>query len=203
MSRTYHDVRLLGVLCDQEFDPKSSLNPNAMLTLEYMGREIELPCCLPSDYLHVMNDQLNLIGFAQAIGDGEFHYWFRPYLDQSLRRRYELDNNDRIGWTNDTRPEGWTAPRVVIPGVKGQFVEDNICIMHLPVPPEFLDLCDYHDIRPWDMLRRFMADLCNLDSPQEKPRADGLCCSGSDEHMLARDYFERSQGVDLDDYDWP
>jgi hypothetical protein len=50
---------------------------------------------------------------------------FAAYLDQSLRRRPELDGLGRIGWANARRPGGWTAPRGLLPGINGAFVDDE------------------------------------------------------------------------------
>lgn len=41
---------------------------------------------------------------------------FVPYPDQTLRRRPELDDGDQLGWMSQARPDGFTAPRGIVPG---------------------------------------------------------------------------------------
>ena len=65
-------------------------------------------------------------------------YRFQPYMDQSLRRAFELDvfehvapvgspryNAERIGWRNAACIDGFLAPAGIIPGENGRFIEDT------------------------------------------------------------------------------
>lgn len=54
-------------------------------------------------------------------------------------------------------------------------------------PPELNQLCDANGITPEELVRQFIADLCDIYSSDE----DGFNTSGSDERDLAKQYFER------------
>ncbi|HBG05251.1 MAG: hypothetical protein A2075_20950 [Geobacteraceae bacterium GWC2_58_44] len=57
-------------------------------------------------------------------------------------------------------------------------------VVTLELPDEFLDLCDMVQIDPAEVLRGFVADLCDL-------RSGEYHTNGSDERYLAEQYFER------------
>lgn len=59
------------------------------------------------------------------------------------------------------------------------------------LPDEFLELCAQDNVTPEDVLHGFIADLCELMNFTNAPRADGLSSNGSDERMLANQYYER------------
>ena len=61
----------------------------------------------------------------------------------------------------------------------------------LSLPPEFIELCDRDETLPEIVLRGFIADLCGLMNWSNNPRSDGYTCNGSDERMMARDYYNR------------
>ena len=61
----------------------------------------------------------------------------------------------------------------------------------LELPPEFLELCEADRTEPETVLRGFIADLCEIRNYASAPREDGYCSNGSDERMLARQYYER------------
>lgn len=61
----------------------------------------------------------------------------------------------------------------------------------LNLPEEFIELCKEDGVEPERVLRGFIADLCQLTSWQSNPRTDGYCDNGSDERMMARQYYER------------
>lgn len=159
------------------------------LVLDYFGRKLELSTFLPiSDW---MKSKVGKVGVVQFEPNGEC-WRFSDYLDQSMRRAFELDGTDRIGWINDANPAGWTAPRCVIPGENGQFVEDETSPVTIDVPLEFYDLCNRHEVTPETVLRGFVADVCDLVSYVRAPRADGYSSNGSDERSMAADYFDRA-----------
>jgi len=59
------------------------------------------------------------------------------------------------------------------------------------LPPEFLALCKEDGIKPSTVLRGFIADLCAIQNWASNPRADHYSSNGSDERMMARQYYER------------
>lgn len=63
--------------------------------------------------------------------------------------------------------------------------------VELDLPEEFLALCQRDGVEPERFLRGFIADLCNLTNLQSSPRTDGYNSNGSDERMIAKDYYYR------------
>jgi hypothetical protein len=61
----------------------------------------------------------------------------------------------------------------------------------LELPPEFVALCEADEVAPETVLRGFIADLCAIGAHDGEPRTDGYRSNGSDERMLARQYYER------------
>ncbi len=61
----------------------------------------------------------------------------------------------------------------------------------IELPDEFIALCKQDQIKPENVLRGFIADLCQIQSWASSPRKDGYCSNGSDERSLAREYYER------------
>ena len=61
----------------------------------------------------------------------------------------------------------------------------------IELPQEFIELCEEDQIEPELVLRGFIADLCEIINWAEDPREDGYSSNGSDERMMARDYYER------------
>ncbi|HCF9833292.1 TPA: hypothetical protein NI803_004583 [Pseudomonas aeruginosa] len=139
-------------------------------------------------------------------------YRFEAYIDQSLRRSFELDifehvepvgsprfNAERIGWRNEACPDGFLAPAGIIPGENGRFIEDSTEALELDVPAEFVSLCAEFKRTPEDVLRGFIADAASLMNYVREPRADGYSSNGSDERRLAYEYIERAYGMWRDD----
>jgi hypothetical protein len=62
----------------------------------------------------------------------------------------------------------------------------------LTLPAEFIELCEADNVTPEMVLRGFIADLCEIVSWADHPRADGYCSNGSDERLYAREYYERA-----------
>jgi hypothetical protein len=56
--------------------------------------------------------------------------------------------------------------------------------VRLVLPPEFVSMCKSHGVEPDQVLRGFIADLCEL-------RTAGYNTGGSDERMKAQDYYDR------------
>jgi len=61
----------------------------------------------------------------------------------------------------------------------------------IDLPEEFIALCEADDTDPETVLRGFIGDLCGIINWANDPRADGYNSHGSDERMMARDYYER------------
>ena len=61
----------------------------------------------------------------------------------------------------------------------------------LELPPEFIELCAADGVTPQTVLRGFIADLAGIMNWAANPRTDGYSSNGSDERMMARDYYER------------
>jgi hypothetical protein len=111
-----------------------------------------------------------------------------------LRRFPELDSYLWLGWTNATDPEGWVAPRSIVPGEDGAFVADECTVLKIDIPPEFLDLACRYDTDPEKLLRLFIADACGLESSATLPRGDLYSSKGSDEREMAQLYLSRAWG---------
>jgi hypothetical protein len=61
----------------------------------------------------------------------------------------------------------------------------------LDLPPEFIALCKADNVPPEVVLRGFIADLAEITSWADAPRADGYSNNGSDERCMAMEYYER------------
>jgi hypothetical protein len=158
------------------------------LIVEHQGDTLDLPTFPNSkDCLSVLIGKTGIVQFVP-----ESDYWrFVAYQDQSLRRVYELDHSDRIGWKNDSKGDRWTAPVCIVPGEYGAFIEDDTEEVTIAVPPEFFDLCDRLNATPEQVLRAFVADAAEIINYVANPRADGYSSNGRDERRLADDYLNR------------
>lgn len=117
---------------------------------------------------------------------------FIPYADQRLRRSPQQDVSRLFCWHIDDRE--LLVKEHVLPGVDGVAIEDETETIELDVPPELIELCDACGVRPEVLLRGFIADLCGLQNLRDRPREDGYDSNGSDERMLAQDWFDRAHG---------
>jgi len=185
------------------------------LVFEYQGQEKRQPTF--SGTTEYLAQHIGKFGVVMRTDwetqDRDFpEYRFQAYIDQSLRRAFELDmidhivpigspnyNTERIGWRNDLCPDGFLAPAGIIPGEHGRFVEDETVGLTIDVPPEFTKLCSEFKATPMQVLRGFIADSAALHSYASEPRADGYSSKGSDERMMAYDYIERAYGMWRDD----
>lgn len=128
---------------------------------------------------------------------------FTSYLDQSLRRAPQYDSaaaNPSLklttGWVCDAKPGGFRAPQGIIPGEGGRFISDETVPVTVRVPQELLRLCSrVQGMCPERLIEGFLADLLGLQSALACPRADGFCSNGSDERMLAQQWFDRTYGM--------
>ncbi|WP_027793194.1 hypothetical protein [Paraburkholderia acidipaludis] len=203
----YFDARLIEVSAVGE------------IVVEYQGGTVRLPGYPRSDGMidTWITEEIGKIGVATFAPETEHSpafYRFEPYANQTMRRAYELDmfarpeppgigfdgyNVESIGWRNDVLPEGFLAPRGIVPGANG-FISDETINITIGIPPEFCDLCAEVKRSPEDVLRGFIADAAGLNNYINCPRADGFGSNGSDERMMARDYFERAHGMWRDRY---
>jgi len=145
---------------------------------------------------------------TDTTGDAPMFRW-TAYLDQTLRRAFELDtfegpdpddetlrrNLARIGWRNQLTPGGFLAPTGIIPGKNGDFIDDETGVIMVDVPPEFHALCWEFKRTAEEILRGFMADAAGLMNYVSEPRADRLSSNGSDERGLAYGYLDRAYGM--------
>lgn len=175
------------------YDATLATEQDGLLGLDYNGRRLELPG-FPGP---VFAGRVGQVGVASWAFEGKC-YRFEAYLDQSLRRLPELDHGDRIGWTNATKPHGWTAPRDILPGVNGAFLENETEAVSIDIPPEFWNLADHYGQDPVSILRGFIADACGLKNAVGNPRCDHYSSNGSDERRLAGDYLDRAYGMFVD-----
>lgn len=186
MSSEEHPINTAAVYLDARLEAVSDAG---MLRFAFNGRSIVRPARAGVE--KYLRDKIGAVGVVDYVR--ELGAWrFIAYLDQSLRRMPELDDGDRTGWSNDTKPEGWTAPRSIIPGDLGKFVEDETESVPVRVPTEFFDLCESFGVEPERLLGGFIADVCGIQNLVNCPRADHMDSHGSDERMLAQDYLERT-----------
>ncbi len=61
----------------------------------------------------------------------------------------------------------------------------------LHLPGEFIEVCEEDGVEPETVLRGFIADLAEIMNWARDPREDGYSSNGSDERMMARQYYER------------
>lgn len=200
-STLYYDARLKGL----------RTTPNGQrLLIDYQGRELLLAAdaghlqqC--EKYLALPENRHGLIGLARLVrrknaghSRSKPLYRFDAYCDQSLRRAFDLDdyepighghNLNCIGWRNDTHPDGFLAPRGIIPGKAGRFVSDNTEAYTVCIPIEFAELAARMKTDPVSLLQGFMADVCQLQHSPELPRADQLASRGTEAVRKARDYL--------------
>lgn len=134
-------------------------------------------------------------------------YYFRDYLDQSLRRVPELDDlrgtrfaNGKVpatvGWWCESKPTGFLAPAGLIPGENGLFIPDETMAVTVRVPPEFVRECRGVQRSPEEVLHGFIGDLAGISNYVSAPRADQFSSNGSDERMYAEQWLDRAYGMD-------
>jgi len=61
----------------------------------------------------------------------------------------------------------------------------------IQLPEEFIALCKRDDVTPELVLKGFIADLTGIMNWANNPREDGYSSNGSDERMMAREYYRR------------
>lgn len=187
--RRIHNVEVVGVSAD----------PTRIL-IRVDGAEADVPANGHASHLQSQVGKFGSIA-GQRDPDGySYSYVFYPYFDQTLRRAPELDTQPtdgrgvEWGWTCSAQPDGMLAPLGFVPGMDGQWIRDETRAEEIPIPPEFIRICEEIGTDPVDVLRGFIADLCGLQNDAARPRADGFSSNGSDEREMADTYFERAYG---------
>lgn len=61
----------------------------------------------------------------------------------------------------------------------------------LPLPAEFIALCEGDGVTPETVLRGFIADVAGIMNWARDPRSDGYSSNGSDEREMAFAYYQR------------
>jgi hypothetical protein len=117
---------------------------------------------------------------------------FREYPDQRLHRRPDLDALGQWCWMLDGLEDQFWCKSHLIPGPGGAFIKDQTRPIEVMVPPELEDLCRERGLSEENVLRGFIADLCDLMNYVACPREDGYSSNGGDERMLARQWFDRA-----------
>ncbi|MGV8919322.1 MAG: hypothetical protein ACOH2R_16225 [Pseudomonas sp.] len=148
------------------------------------------------------------IGHALCINRDLETFVFRPYVDQSLRRKPELDRSTKptaqkirlsvygteVGWMNSRHPKGFRAPLEVTPGLDGEFEPIQCQLLRLDVPREFISFCRQFESTPEALLKGFIADTLQLQSCKEKPRADLYQLHASYAFDAVWAYLDRAYG---------
>ena len=199
----YYDARLKSVNLTASGD---------RFVIDYQGRELVLPAdsANAAHYDRQLKENgqegKSLIGLVSQIrkknGNGSRArglYRFDAYPDQTLRRAFELDDFDyidenhninTIGWRNQSNPAGFLAARGIIPGREGRFISDSTEPYSVSIPFEFVEIAARLKQTPVSLLKNFMADVCQLRSSHELPRADGLNSKGPEAEKKAREYLK-------------
>jgi hypothetical protein len=173
------------------------------LSIAVGSAQISVPAFNPGA-LSFAQDQVGKIGGLEPRSDHQLQqlaggYVFVPYLDQSLKRVYEMDRCKKgvvtHAWTCDRWPGGFLVAPGLVPGTDGAWLPRNSQMSEVEIPSEFSELCNEVGLEPVDVLRGFIADLCNLQNMESNPREDGFSSNGSDERDMAESYFERTYGV--------
>lgn len=159
---------------------------------EWQGKEMRRPRSSNTTWL---DQSVGKIGVLVVNSESGEPGYFRPYIEQGLRRAIELDKPDAWFWRieyEDGREAALLAKPGMIPGIDGAIIEDETEPVTIDVPPEFFDLCRQFKQEPETILRGFIADACGLMNYVKEPREDGYSSNGSDERTYASDYIERA-----------
>ena len=199
----YYDARLKSV---------NLTAGNERLVINYQGTELLLPADTTNaaHYGKLLKENTmenkTLIGLVSQVrmktgnrSRTRGFYRFEAYPDQTLRRAFELDDYDyfneghnmnSIGWRNQTHPNGFLAARGIIPGSEGRFISDRTEFYSVNIPFEFVEIATRLQQDPVTLLKNFMADVCQLHSSKELPRADGFNSKGPEAEKKASEYLK-------------
>lgn len=208
----YYDARLKGVIQSASGE---------RFVIEYLGKELLLPADSANaayyDKILKQSDkeETGLIGIVSQVrkknnaGNSRPRgfYRFDAYPDQTLTRAFELDdfdyfgedhNMNSIGWRNKANPDGFLAARGIIPGKDGRFISDSTEPYTVNIPFEFVEIATRLKQDPVVMLKNFMADVCQLHSTGDLPRADGFNSKGAEAEKKAREYLRMAYRLKKD-----
>ena len=144
-------------------------------------------------YAHVSSFSQGSVGRLRLPTD-QVGFAFHIYADQRLRRAPELDQVSDGKWCWRINDRQFYVRAGLLPGRNGLVVPQDTQEVRLDLPREFLAYCETRGLTPTTVLRAFVADLCEIQNLFAHPREDGYSSNGSDERMLAREYFERTFG---------
>ncbi len=199
----YYDARLKSVILTANGE---------RFVIEYQGKDLFLAAdSANAAYYDKLlkqheKEETGLIGLVSQVRQkkgnnsrGRGFYRFDAYPDQTLRRAFELDDFDyfdedhnlnSVGWRNKANPDGFLAAKGVIPGKEGRFISDSTEIYPVNIPFEFVEIATRLKQDPVALLKNFMADVCQLHSSDDLPRADGLSSKGPEAEKKAREYLK-------------
>ena len=137
---------------------------------------------------HPLHWQLDVIGVLRFDDEGICRR-FVPYPDQRLRRAPAHDDVRKRRWGWAIEGHTFSVRAGLVPGLTGAVVQDACRPLEVPIPPEFVQLCEQHHLEPMGLLRAFIADLAGITDSRLYPREDGYCSGGVEERFFANEYF--------------
>lgn len=179
MEKNYYDVTLVELTENQGI-------------YHWQGNDLCRP--LPCGYKD-FSSAVGKIGLLVADDEALQVDVFIPYVEQRLRRAMEHDVGNQWGWQLDGDDTPILALKGIIPGIEGKFVKDETRSLTLPIPPEFFAFCTHHRIDVEEILRSFIADVCNIQDTIVVPREDGYHSEYDDLRSLAGAYLESAYGI--------
>ena len=208
----YYDARLKGVILTANGE---------RFVIEYLGKELFLPAdsANAAYYDKILKqgekEETGLIGLVSQVrkknnvghSRARGFYRFDAYPDQTLQRAFELDdfdyfgqdhNMNSIGWRNEANPNGFLAARGIIPGKEGRLISDSTEPYTVNIPFDFVEIATRLKQDPVDILKNFIADVCQLHSTDELPRADGFNSRGMEAEKKAREYLKQAYRLKKD-----
>ena len=161
---------------------------------EWQGGQLHTPRPEKSPWIEKEVGQIGVLVVNQQSGEAGF---FRPYIEQRLRRMPEYDTPTKWAWWLDDgdvfRGDGLLFVKAgLVPGIDGNVIDDETEPVTLQVPPEFFAVCHDFGLTAEAVLRGFIADAAELMNYIKEPREDGYSSNGSDERRMAYEYLERA-----------
>lgn len=155
-------------------------------TLTFLAESHAFVLCSP----HVGLWTAGAIGCLTLRQDGSFRFYIYP--DQRLRRAPRFDDASCQQWGWMIAELAFHVQEHIVPGLNGQVVRKDTQRASLEIPQEFRFLCEQYALSPEQALRGFIADACGLHNLCILPREDGYTSNGSDERLLASQYWTRA-----------
>jgi hypothetical protein len=161
----------------------------------WQGKEMRRPIPEHKHLAEHMTTQIGRIGVLVVNDQSGEPGYFRPYMEQRLRRVIECDTSVDWCWRveyKDGIEDMIYVKAGIIPGFEGKVIYDEAKPVTINVPTEFFNLCGEYGLSPEQVLRGFIADACGLMNYIKEPREDDYSSNGSDERSMAYDYIERA-----------